>query len=141
SGLRIGMMRLFGIWCRSFLVPWEEIRVSRKNGLFGPNAELRFGNPLVGRLKIDSYIADRLARASLGHWPEPGPFPGETSTEALVIIVKQWLAATLFVATFFFVVPRMMSPNANLPISVAILFPAIVFGFAFAFEYYKRTKR
>src|SRR5215813_2094390 len=25
SGLRLGMMRIFGLFCRDFLVPWEEI--------------------------------------------------------------------------------------------------------------------
>jgi hypothetical protein len=73
SGLRIGMMRVFGPLCRKLFVPWEEIRVRRKNGFFGRYAVLQFRNPPRGRLVIRSYIADRLARASLGRWPEPGP--------------------------------------------------------------------
>jgi hypothetical protein len=142
TGLRIGMMRVFGIWCRDFFVPWEEIRVSRKNGFLGQIAELQFGNPPAGTLRIPSYLADRLGRASLGRWPEPGPFPEETSSEVFVSIAKQWIVVTLLAATFFIVVPRMVSPDANFPpVSVAILLPGVVFGFASAFEYFKRTKR
>jgi hypothetical protein len=142
SGLRIGMMRVFGVWCRDFFVPWEEITVNRKDGFFGQSAELQFGNPSRGRLRIPSYVADRLARASLGRWPEPGPFPQETNAQVFDSVVRQWLAVTLIAATFFFVVPRVASPVADFPpISVAILLPAVVFGFASVFEYFKRTKR
>ena len=142
TGLRIGMMRVFGIWCRKFFVPWEEITIKRKDGFFGPAAELQFGNPFRGRLRIPAHVADRLARASLGRWPEPGPFTQETNAQAFNSIVRQWLALTLFAATFFLVVPRIMSPDANFPpVSVAILFPAVVIGFASAFEYFRRTKR
>ena len=141
SGLRIGMMRVFGVWCRKFFVPWEEISVTRKDGFFGRSAVLQFGNPSTGRLRIPSYIADRLARASLGRWPEPGPFPLETNAQVFDDVVRKWLAVTLLAAIFFFVVPRMTSPDAKVPLSVAILLPAIVFGFASAFEYFKRTKR
>jgi hypothetical protein len=142
SGLRIGMMRVFGIWCRKFFVPWEEISVNRKNGFFGQSAVFQFGNPSTGRLRIPSYVADRLARASLGRWPEPGPFPQETNAQVFDNVVRQWLAVTLFAATFFFVAPRVMSPVADFPpLSVAILFPGVVFGIGSVFEYFKRTKR
>jgi hypothetical protein len=142
TGLRIGMMRVFGIFCRDFFVPWEEIRISRKNGFLGQIAELQFGNPPAGTLRIPSHLADRLARASLGRWREPGPFPEETKNEVFFSIAKQWIVMTLFAATFFIVVPRMASPEADFPpVSVAILFPGVVFGFASAFEYFKRTKR
>ncbi|WP_095081571.1 hypothetical protein [Mesorhizobium sophorae] len=42
SGLRVGIMRVFGPFCRDFLVPWEAIRVTRKNVLFGPVARAVF---------------------------------------------------------------------------------------------------
>jgi hypothetical protein len=136
------MMRVFGVFCRDFFVPWDEISVDRRDGFFGQTARLQFGNPSRGSLRIPSYAADRLARASLGRWPEPGPFPEETSEQVLVSILKQWIVVTLLAATFFIVVPRITSPHANFPpVSVAILLPGIVFGVASAFEYFGRTKR
>jgi hypothetical protein len=141
SGLRIGMMRIFGIFCRDFFVPWDQLRVGRKKGFLWQPAELRFGNPPVGRLRIPSHIADRLARAALDQWPEEGPFPEETNTQVFTSIARQWAAATCFAAIFFIAVPRITSPSANLPISVAIIFPAVVFGIAYLIEYYRRTKR
>lgn len=141
SGLRIGMIRIFGIFCRDFFVPWQELRVTRKKGFLGQPAELRFGNPPIGRLRIPSHIADRLARAALDNWPETGPFPKETNTRAFTSIAKQWAAATCLAAVFFIVAPRIAFPGSSNPISVAILFPAVVFGIAYLFEYYRRTKR
>jgi hypothetical protein len=35
SGLRVGIMRIFGPFCRNVFVPWEVITVKRKNRLFG----------------------------------------------------------------------------------------------------------
>ena len=75
SGLRVGMWRVFGPFCRSFLVPWESIRVVRKTGLFGWAVRLEFGNPPIGRLSIAAGTADRLARAATGRWPEATPLP------------------------------------------------------------------
>jgi hypothetical protein len=34
SGLRLGIVRLFGPFCRDFLVPWDEISVVRKDRFF-----------------------------------------------------------------------------------------------------------
>src|SRR5262245_17812754 len=45
SGLRVGMMRFFGPFCRYFFVPWERIAVVRTTTLFSPAAELQFGDP------------------------------------------------------------------------------------------------
>jgi len=77
TGLRVGMWRIFGPFCRNFLVPWECITVVRKAGLFGSMARLQFGNPPVGRLSISARTADRLARAASGRWPEATPIPVE----------------------------------------------------------------
>jgi hypothetical protein len=38
TGLRVGMMRIFGPFCRDFFVPWESIAVVRKTVLFRPGA-------------------------------------------------------------------------------------------------------
>jgi len=42
SGLRIGMMRIFGPFCRDFFVPWDEIRVRRKDRVLWRTAILEF---------------------------------------------------------------------------------------------------
>src|SRR5271157_3080189 len=77
SGLRVGTPRIFGIFCRDFFVPWEEIRVRRKRWFFSQAAELQFGIPAVGKLTLEAHVADRLARSAAGLWPETGTFPGE----------------------------------------------------------------
>jgi len=141
SGLRVGIMRIFGPFCRNVLVPWEVITVERKNWWFSRVATLRFGNPVVGRLSIPAHLADRLARAALAQWPEPGPFPRETNQQVLVSVAKEWAGLTILVALFFTVVPRLMAPkDASLPLSFSVLLPAVAFGIAALFEYFNRTR-
>ena len=74
SGLRVGMMRVFGPFCRAFFVPWDDITVIRRTIVVRPVAELKFGAPVIGNLRISAHVADRPACAALGHWPEVGPF-------------------------------------------------------------------
>ncbi len=73
AGLRIGMLRAFGIFSRDFFVPWGEIKVARKDWLLGQRVELTFGNPPIGKLNIPAVVADQLAAASLGRWPKLHP--------------------------------------------------------------------
>ena len=68
GGLRVGMLRLLGPFCRPFYVPWRDLRVERRQRLFGPRAVLRFGE--ASRLEISADLADRLAKAAAGAWPE-----------------------------------------------------------------------
>jgi hypothetical protein len=70
SGLRLGIMRLFGPFCRDFLVPWDEISIVRKDRFFMKVAQISFGRPAIGKLTISANVADRLARAASSHWPE-----------------------------------------------------------------------
>jgi hypothetical protein len=136
SGMRIGMMRIFGPFCRDFFVPWGEIAVARKTTLFWPIARLNFGSPGVGRLCVSAHVADRLARAANGSWPEAGPFPIESRKSRFYRLSIEWAAATCFAALFFIVAPRVLAPDAaRPPIVVAILFPAIVFGIATIVRY------
>jgi hypothetical protein len=129
SGLRVGMMRVFGPFCRDFPVPWEAIRVTRKSVLFWPVAKLQFGYPAIGSLTIPAHVANRLARAAMGRWPEAGPFPEEKHRDTLRRLLTQWAAITCIAALFFTLVPLAVAPTgARPPIVVAILFPAIVIG-------------
>ena len=141
SGLRVGITRVFGPFSRDFFVPWSSVGVTRKNRVLWKVAELSFGQPLIGQLSIPAEVANRLARAAGNLWPEAGPFPEETSSEAASRIAKQWMGMTLFAAAFFIIAPRVAFPNgAGPPIVVAVLFPAIVFGVAGLIQYARRPR-
>lgn len=75
TGLRVGVLRVFGPFCRNFFVPWESIAITRKKSLFRPAVKLQFGNPVVGTLSISDDAADKIARAAMGRWPEVRPLP------------------------------------------------------------------
>jgi hypothetical protein len=129
SGLRVGIMRVFGPFCRDFFVPWQAISVTRKNALFWPVAKLQFGYPAIGSLTIPARVANRLARAAMGRWPETGPFPEEKHRNTLRRLLTQWAAITCVAALFLTLAPFAVAPTgARPPIVVAILLPAIVFG-------------
>ncbi len=142
SGLRVGITRIFGPFCRDFFVPWNEITVTRGDRISWNVAKLSLGQPPIGKLTIFADVADRIARVAGNDWPEPGSFPEETSGEALSRIGKQWVAMTGLAATFFIVAPRLLSPKgaAGPPIAVAILFPAVVFGIAAMVQYFRRQR-
>ena len=129
SGLRVGMTRLFGPFCRDFFVPWNEIQVTRKHRFLRDVAVLTLGSPATGTLVLDSDLADRMARAAGDRWPEPGPFPVPAPGEVAARLVRQWVATTAVAATFFTLAPRLLGANAAAPpVLMTILFPAIVFG-------------
>ena len=129
TGLRVGMMRVFGPFCRDFFVPWEAISITRKKLLLWPVAKLQFGSPGVGSLTIPAHVANRLAHAAMGRWPETGPFPEEKHRDTLRRLLIQWAAITCVAALFFTLAPLAAAPTGSRPpIVVAILFPAIVFG-------------
>jgi len=135
SGLRFGMMRIFGPFCREFFVPWDQIQIVRKEEFFYRMAVISFGRPVLSKLKLSANLADRLALAANGEWPEPGPFKPEPINMALSRVGKQWLVSTAFVSTFFFVGSRVLPHRGEgIPIVVAILFPASVFGLGALFR-------
>jgi hypothetical protein len=142
SGLRIGIMRIFGIFCRDFFVPWNEIDVARKDRFFWKVAKLSFGKRVVGNLSISSEVADRIARAAGSLWPEAGSFAEETSSQAASRIIKQWAVSTSFAAAFFIIAPRLVISKGEPgpPIIVAVLFPATVFGVAGLVQYLRRQR-
>jgi hypothetical protein len=126
SGIRMRLVRLFGPFCRDIFLPWQSLSVSRRNRFLWRTAILQIGG---WRLSLDSAVADRLARAAGGRWPEPGPFPKETNFAVGAQLLGRWLAGTTITAAFFVFVPLVAAPAGDRPpIAVAILFPAIVFG-------------
>jgi hypothetical protein len=142
SGLRVGMMRIFGPFSKDFFVPWNEMSVTRKDRLLWNVAKLSFGNP-PGSITLMAHLADRLARVAGKSWPEPGPFLEETTTQASSRLLKQWLAMTVFAAAFFIIAPRLMAPEAAPapPILVAILFPAVFFGIVALVQYARHPRQ
>jgi hypothetical protein len=142
SGLRIGIMRIFGPFCRDFLVPWSEITVTRSDRILWKEAKLSFGFPANGNLKLFAEVADRMARAAGNRWPEQGAFPLESAGQSFSRIAKQWVAMTTLAAAFFIIAPRLATSNAAArpPILIAIFFPAIVFGIAAAIQYLRQRR-
>jgi hypothetical protein len=131
-GLGVGMNRAFGPFCRDFFVPWERIAVVRTTALFAPAAELQFGNPAVGTLTIRAHVANRLARAAMGLWPEAGPFPEDTRGARFRRLLAQWAVATCFVGLFLTFFRLIIAPSGGgPPIWATVLFPAIFFGVIF----------
>jgi hypothetical protein len=128
GGLRIGASRLVFPYV---FVPWPDIRVERRKN-FLHAAELVFGAPAVGRLKIEGFIADRLARSTpAGQWPESGPFFIPDIASAFFPTALEWLAATIFLSLFFSLAPRLAEGfnSPNLPsLWITILFPAVIVG-------------
>jgi hypothetical protein len=139
SGLRVGMVRLFGLFCRDFFVPWNDISCERKDWFFWRAAELRFGNPLVGKLSISAHVANWVARSARGRLPEAGPFPKETNAQIRSLILKQWAVLTIFAASIFTIASRVEAPGPALPIEIATLFPAFVIGAISVFRYFARV--
>jgi hypothetical protein len=139
SGLRFGIFRLFGPFSRDFFVPWEEISVVRRKSLWiWPLAELRFGLPVAGSISVEAHVADRLARAAAGKWPEPGSFAPETKRAIAITTGKQWAAYTFVAAGFFFGASRLLGAE-GLPPAVCILFPAVALGIASVIYYLRRA--
>ena len=143
SGFRLGIMKIFGPFCRDVFVPWNVISVSRTERPFvGKIAQVALGQPAISLLTISAEVADGLARAAGGHWPEAGPFPIETAGEVVSRIFLRWAVSTGMAATFFIIVPRLLMPKSGAapPIAVAILFPAIVFGIGSIVQYWRRRR-
>ncbi|HEY2661637.1 MAG TPA: hypothetical protein VGI79_18095 [Caulobacteraceae bacterium] len=140
-GLRVSIWRLFGPFSQNFMVPWNQITVERRTRFFVPRADLMFGQLSLGHLEIPAHVADRLARRSVGRWPEKGPFKQETNGEAARAIALQWLAVSTFSGLFFTLAPRLTSQGRFQPPMEIAIFPALIFGVASLFAYFGRVKR
>jgi len=68
SGLRVGVIKLFGPFARDFMVPWRDLKVKRSRWFWTDVAELAFG--AHGKLVVTAAVADRLAAAAGKDWPE-----------------------------------------------------------------------
>ena len=66
SGLRFGILRLFGLFCRDFFVPWSEIAVTPRRMFLVNAVELQFGGRAFPKLTIRAALADRIAAVAPG---------------------------------------------------------------------------
>ncbi len=141
SGLRIGVLRIFGPFCRNIFVPWESISVERRKYFFIPIAELQFGTPANGKLMLAEYVANRLAKSAGSNWPEKEIVFEKPHAETVKAIFLYWLLGTSVASAFFLIVPRLASPkNSSIPWWIAIGFPASVLGIVSIFRYWNMMK-
>jgi hypothetical protein len=131
SGLRVGMLRLFGPFCRDFFVPWESIAVTREASVFSPGVKLHFGNPVVGTLCIDPDVATQLSIAASGRWKTgSGLEEGRQGRRGFVRrLLTQWAMFSGAWALFCVFASLVSGPGGNHPpLLVEILFPTILFA-------------
>ena len=132
SGLRVGLLRIFGPFSRDFFVPWNELNVERTGSL----AKIRFGRDALGMLKVSDLTANRLALASPMKWPETGPVTEPSDLGVLRRYLLRWLIPSCFSAVLFIVVTRVAWDKADQPpIAFLIAFPALAFGIGPAIGY------
>jgi len=137
SGLRVGMLRIFGVFCRDFFVPWEEVFVNRTESfwLMGPQAKLTFGS--TGTLTVLAAVADQLALVVPGRWPEAQLPPPATRKDVFWRFARLWLIFTALASAFFTFASRLGGATGDVPpVAVTILFPAIALALSFLWQYW-----
>lgn len=76
SGLRFGILRIFGLFCRNFFVPWGEISVAPRRMYFRNFVELRFRGRDFPKLLIRTALADNIAATAPGKLQLADGVPG-----------------------------------------------------------------
>jgi hypothetical protein len=138
NGLRVGILRIFGLFSKPFFVPWQAIRVTRTKRWLMPVALLEFGNPKVGELMIRPRLAERLASAADGNWPEETiPLP-ESAHVVARRAVTDWIAVTVFVIAVLLVL-SMAFTDFRPPFVTILVLPALVLGVS-AIVHYIRNR-
>lgn len=129
SGLRAALPRIVAPFSRPFFAPWGEIYIERRRLFLMPVAKLTFGAPAVGTLTLAARVADRLARAAPGRWPEAGPFPRETAPAIILEAAGFWALSAGLGALVLSAGPRLITPaQTPLPLALTIGLPAAFFG-------------
>jgi hypothetical protein len=76
SGLRFGILRIFGLFCRDFYVPWDEITVRVRRMFLVNWVELRFGGRDFPKLLIRASLAERIVAIAPGKLKLADGVPG-----------------------------------------------------------------
>ncbi|HEX4622720.1 MAG TPA: hypothetical protein VH208_14245, partial [Myxococcaceae bacterium] len=132
TGLRVSILRLFGPFCRPFLVPWSDLQLTRKQSAWWPRVELGFGS--LGHLTVPDATANKLWRAVPDKWPEKGPAPAQSRSDSVGVLVRQWLLGTALASAFLLLMPHLApfldpkAPQPEIPVAVALGLPAVAFG-------------
>jgi len=132
SGLRVGIWRVFGPFCRPFFVPWSDISVRTTQLMFRPMARLGFGHPEVGVLSIDRRTWERLTRSASERAVAPiaaQTLPPLSEGRLARAFVLEWLATTSLFAAFFYFAPYLMRTSGpHVPLLICVAFPASFVG-------------
>jgi hypothetical protein len=139
SGLRLGILRMFGPFQRNIFVPWKEISVQRDRRWFGPVAVLQFGID-ESRLVVVDYLANRLARAVPGQWPEPAVLPAQPKAKAAFIALCRWIICLVAIVGFFSIGPSIAAGHYLWPPTDLIVGFGIILGVVFVREFWDRTQ-
>lgn len=127
SGLRIGIWRMFGLFQRPFLVPWDEITATSKTMFFMPMARLSLGHPNIGNLTIDARSWERLSAHSPAKARRGDEFEPVTSGQMVHALLLQWALISAGGAVFFTIVSQLVPDSAPVPV-VMFAFLPVVFG-------------
>jgi hypothetical protein len=137
SGIRVGIMRVFGPFSRDFFVPRQDLNVTRKF-LFSTSRETSIWQSRNRIADIPAYVANQLARTAMRRWPETGPFPVETHRDTLRRLLIEWGLISSTAGLFFTLVPLLVAPAQYRPsIAFAILLPTVFFGVVTGGRYFR----
>ena len=109
SGLRVRILRVFGLFSKPFFVPWEEISITTGQRWFWPVSELAFGAPPVGTLALRLTTAARLAAAARGRWPDPTPSEPEPKSAFALRAAIGWLVFIIAITLLISVIRQFLS--------------------------------
>jgi hypothetical protein len=69
TGLRVSLFWPFAAFNKPFLVPWDQIKAKKIDGIIFDETTLEFGQPLQGQLTITRSLGDEIATAApRGKW-------------------------------------------------------------------------
>ncbi len=138
SGLRVAPIWPLG---KRLFVPWTDIEVERRPGVYASRAVLRFGHPEIGRLNILGHVANRLARAIPAKWPEAAPIEDETRGQAFFRVARAWVLFSTLWLVMVAVGLRFAPPNQNSPPLIFLAAPIILSGAVSILSYHRRIRR
>jgi len=127
SGLGISIWRLFSLFQKPLLVPWNEIEAEPSSSFFMPMVKLQLGKPSNGTLKISAQSWHNLVAAAgpaaSFQLPDAPPVDKGAMGRGLFI---QWAVITMLFGTFVLLTSR--SQPGGLPPILAYLIPAAFAG-------------